>query len=78
MLRVREYPLRKLLKKIKELVHAGNVRRITIKNESGVTVFEIPLTYVPSAWYFSLLLQRWTWPCRFLKIIPVSYLIVTG
>jgi hypothetical protein len=30
--------------KIKELVHAGNVRRITIKNEQGQTLIEVPLT----------------------------------
>jgi hypothetical protein len=29
---------------IKELVHEGNVRRITIKNEQGQTLIEIPLT----------------------------------
>jgi hypothetical protein len=31
--------------KIKEIVHAGNVRRITIKNEEGHTLIEIPLTF---------------------------------
>jgi hypothetical protein len=30
--------------KIKELVHAGNIRRIIIKNEEGQTLIEIPLT----------------------------------
>ncbi len=30
--------------KIKELVREGNVRRITIKNEEGHTLIEIPLT----------------------------------
>ena len=33
-----------LLGKIKELIHEGNIRRITIKNEEGGTVLEIPLT----------------------------------
>jgi len=33
-----------LVAKIKELVHQGNIRRITIKNESGETLIEIPLT----------------------------------
>lgn len=33
-----------LLAKIRELVHAGNVRRLSIKNESGTTLLEIPLT----------------------------------
>jgi len=30
--------------KIKELVREGNVRRITIKNEHGNTLIEVPLT----------------------------------
>jgi hypothetical protein len=30
--------------KIKELIHEGNVRRITLKNEEGKTLIEIPLT----------------------------------
>jgi hypothetical protein len=30
--------------KVKEIVHEGNVRRITIKNEKGETLIEIPLT----------------------------------
>lgn len=33
-----------LLTKIKNLVKEGNIRRITIKNKEGKTVFEIPLT----------------------------------
>lgn len=33
-----------LLKKVKEIIHEGNIRRITIKNEKGETVLEIPLT----------------------------------
>ncbi len=33
-----------VIAKIKEIVHEGNVRRITIKNESGETLIEIPLT----------------------------------
>ena len=33
-----------LLAKVKELIHEGNIRRITIKNEKGETVIEIPLT----------------------------------
>lgn len=33
-----------LVAKIKELLHEGNVRRITIKNEEGHTLIEIPLT----------------------------------
>ena len=33
-----------LVAKVKELVHEGNVRRITVKNEEGRTLVEIPLT----------------------------------
>jgi hypothetical protein len=33
-----------VVKKIKELVKQGNVRRIIIKNEKGKTLIEIPLT----------------------------------
>lgn len=33
-----------LLKRVKELVHEGNIRRIIIKNEAGKTVLELPLT----------------------------------
>ena len=33
-----------VMAKIKELLHEGNVRRITIKNEEGKTLIEIPLT----------------------------------
>lgn len=33
-----------LIKKVKELIAAGNARRIIIKNEAGETIIEIPLT----------------------------------
>ena len=33
-----------LVKKIKELVKEGNIRRIIIKGEKGETLIEIPLT----------------------------------
>jgi hypothetical protein len=33
-----------LLGKIKEIIHAGNVRRIIIKNDEGKTYIEIPVT----------------------------------
>jgi hypothetical protein len=33
-----------LIAKVKELVHAGNVRRVIIENEEGKTLIEIPLT----------------------------------
>lgn len=29
---------------IKDLLHEGNIRRITLKNDEGKTLFEIPLT----------------------------------
>lgn len=34
----------KLIAKIKELFHEGNVRRIIIKDKEGKTVMEIPVT----------------------------------
>jgi integral membrane sensor domain MASE1 len=34
-----------LIKKIKELIAEGNVRRIIIKNEKEETLMEIPLTF---------------------------------
>jgi hypothetical protein len=33
-----------LIAKVKEIVHEGNIRRISIKNEDGTTVVEFPLT----------------------------------
>lgn len=33
-----------LLKKIKEIIHEGNVNRIIIKSEEGKTYLEIPVT----------------------------------
>jgi hypothetical protein len=33
-----------LLAKMKELVHEGNIRRVTILNEEGERILEIPLT----------------------------------
>jgi hypothetical protein len=33
-----------ILNKIKELIHAGNIRRIILKDENGKTFLEIPLT----------------------------------
>ena len=35
----------KVLEKVKEIIHAGNVRRIVLKNEEGKIVLEIPLTW---------------------------------
>jgi hypothetical protein len=44
--RVQEFSVNgdQLLAKFKELVHEGNIRRITIKNEEGKTLIEVPLT----------------------------------
>jgi len=33
-----------VIKKVKELIREGNIRRIIIKNEEGRTLIEIPLT----------------------------------
>ncbi|HMU93269.1 MAG TPA: DUF4342 domain-containing protein [Anaerolineales bacterium] len=35
----------KLIAKIKELIHEGNIRRIIIKDKEGKTIMEIPLTF---------------------------------
>ena len=34
----------KVLDKIKELIHQGNIRRIIVKDDRGQTLIEIPLT----------------------------------
>jgi hypothetical protein len=34
----------RLVSRVKELVHQGNVRRIIVKNEAGDTILEFPLT----------------------------------
>lgn len=34
----------KLLMKVRQLIHQGNVRRIIVKNDDGVTIMEVPLT----------------------------------
>jgi len=33
-----------VIEKIKELIHQGNIRRLTLKNDEGKTLIEIPLT----------------------------------
>jgi hypothetical protein len=33
-----------LVAKVKEIVHEGNIRRIIIKDEEGLTLIEVPLT----------------------------------
>jgi hypothetical protein len=35
---------KELIDKIKELIHEGNATKIIIKNESGHTIIEVPLT----------------------------------
>lgn len=34
----------RLVAKVREIVHEGNVRRLIIKNEEGSTLIEVPLT----------------------------------
>ncbi len=35
----------KVIAKIEELIHEGNVRRVFVKDASGATLIEIPLTF---------------------------------
>lgn len=44
--RTEEYEVsgEKMVTKVKELVHEGNIRRVIIKNEEGTTLIEVPLT----------------------------------
>jgi len=44
--RTEEFKLKggEILDKIKEIIHEGNIRRITLKDESGKVFMEIPLT----------------------------------
>lgn len=39
-----QYDSDAVVKKVRELIHEGNVRRIIIKNNQGVTIMEFPLT----------------------------------
>lgn len=34
----------RLVERIRELVHEGNIRRVIVKNDEGQTILEIPLT----------------------------------
>lgn len=34
-----------IMKKVKEIIKAGNARRIILKNEKGESLMEIPLTF---------------------------------
>ena len=44
--RTQEFTLNgdEVVAKVKELIREGNIRRITIKNEDGRTMLEVPLT----------------------------------
>jgi hypothetical protein len=44
--RVEEFEVsgERVVAKIKELIHEGNIRRVVIKNEEGRTLIDIPLT----------------------------------
>ena len=35
----------KLLARIKELIHEGNIRKIIIKDKDGKVIFELPVTF---------------------------------
>jgi hypothetical protein len=35
----------KLLAKLKELIHEGNIRKVIIKDKEGKTLMEIPMTF---------------------------------
>jgi hypothetical protein len=39
-----QYDSDAVVKKVKELIHEGNVRRIIVKNSQGLTIMEFPLT----------------------------------
>jgi hypothetical protein len=45
-IRVEEFEVsgERVVAKIKELIHEGNIRRVVIKNEEGRTMIDIPLT----------------------------------
>ncbi len=45
-IRVEEYKVTgdELVHKVKQIVHEGNIRRISIKTEGGKTLLEFPLT----------------------------------
>jgi hypothetical protein len=45
--RVEEFQVKgdALVDKVKELLHKGNIRRISIRNEEGRTLIDIPLTW---------------------------------
>ena len=60
--RVEEFELRgeEVVSKVKELIHEGNVRRISLQTEEGKTLIEVPLTVgVAGAAVASLLAPVW-------------------
>lgn len=61
-----------LITKIKELVHQGNIRRIIIKNEQGVTLIEIPLTLGVVG---AILLPVWT-ALGAIAALAINYTVV--
>lgn len=44
--RTEEFQIRgdELLARVRELIHEGKIRRLSIRNEAGTTLVEIPLT----------------------------------
>jgi hypothetical protein len=42
-----------ILKKVKELIKEGNIRRIIIKNEKGKVMMEIPVTFAVVGAFFA-------------------------
>ena len=34
----------KLLARVRQIIHQGNVQRLIVKNDEGVTIMEVPLT----------------------------------
>lgn len=42
-----------IVKKIKELIREGNIRRITIKDDKGETLMEIPVTIAVVGTFFA-------------------------
>ena len=60
--RVEEFELRgeEVVAKVKELIHEGNVRRISLQTEEGKTLIEVPLTIgVAGAAVASMLAPVW-------------------
>jgi len=61
-IRVEEFELRgeEVVSKVKELIHEGNVRRISLQTDEGRTLIEVPLTVgVAGAAVATLLAPVW-------------------